>query len=105
MFALVVRFDLQPDAGARFDALVADLLPAIEREEPGTLLYACTKVVDTDPPARVFFEVYADGGAFQHHEDQEHVKAFHAARAPLTAGTRVEFLDPLAAVGLAEAPQ
>jgi quinol monooxygenase YgiN len=101
VFALVVRFDLQPDTAERFDKLVNDLVPAVREGEPGTLVYTCTKVTDAgDFPARIFFEVYRDRDAFDEHEHQAHVKAFHVARAPLMAGVRVEFLEPYAAVGL-----
>src|SRR3712207_6155855 len=94
MFALVVRFDcLDPAAAARFDELTAEVVREITEKEPGTLVYA-THAVEDDPLARVFYEVYRDRDAFQAHEDAEHVRAFHARKDPLLAGTRVEFLRP-----------
>jgi len=100
VFGLVVRFDCVDGAAAEeFDALVAELVPRIEAAEPGTLLYV-TNTVEGEPLARVFFEVYRDRDAFDAHERQEHVVRFHAARAPYTAGARVEFLRPGPAKGL-----
>jgi quinol monooxygenase YgiN len=100
MFALAVRFDLQPGAGDGFDELVAALLPQVRAKEPGTLLYVCSRDQD-DPNVRVFFEVYRDREAFDEHEHQEHVKTFLAAREQFTAGLRVEFIEPYDAKGLA----
>ena len=92
MFGLVVRFDLRDDAAAAaFDALVADLLPRIAAEEPGTLAYEVHTVVDA-PLSRIFYERYADRAAFAQHEAGEHTRRFLAAREPLVARLRVEFL-------------
>jgi quinol monooxygenase YgiN len=100
VFSLVVRFDcVDPDAAEKFDALVAELVTRIGSAEPGTLLYV-TNTVEGEPLARVFFEVYRDRDAFAEHERQNHVVRFHEARAPYTAGARVEFLSPGPATGL-----
>ena len=94
MFALVVRFDCRDlDAARRFDELTAEVVREIAEKEPGTLTYA-THAVAGEPLARVFYEVYRDREAFAAHETAEHVKRFHAAKEPLLAATRVEFLDP-----------
>jgi quinol monooxygenase YgiN len=101
MYALVVRFDIRDDEAAPvFDALTARAVEEITQKEPGTLVYA-THVVDGEPLARVFYEVYRDRDAFQAHEDGQHVKEFHAAKNPLLVGEhRVEFLTPGPAKGL-----
>jgi quinol monooxygenase YgiN len=93
MYALVVRFDIRDDGAAReFDTLTAQAVAEITEKEPGTLVYA-THVVEGEPLARVFYEVYRNRDAFQAHEDAQHVKDFHAAKNPLLVGThRVEFL-------------
>ena len=94
MFAIVVRFDLlDPDAAARFDAMVAELLPQIAAHEPGTLTYAVHTVND-EPLSRVFYECYRDRPAFEEHERQPHTAHFLAERHNFTSGTRVEFLTP-----------
>ena len=95
MVALVVRFDLRPDYEETFDRLVETTVAQIRAREPGTLLYLCHTVKD-DPGARIFYELYRDGEAFQAHEVAQHVKEFHAQRKPMMASPeRVEFLDRL----------
>ncbi|AGZ41369.1 antibiotic biosynthesis monooxygenase [Actinoplanes friuliensis DSM 7358] len=96
----MVRFDCRDEAAAvRFDELTAVAVREITELEPGTLVYA-TSVVDGEPLARVFYEVYRDRDAFRAHEEADHVRRFHALKDPLLTGTRVEFLTPGAAKGL-----
>jgi quinol monooxygenase YgiN len=93
MLALVARFEVHPGTERAFDALVARTAARIRTEEPGTLLYLCHRV-EAEPTARIFYELYLAREAFQAHEDQPHVKAFHAERKQYMAGPdRVEFLD------------
>jgi quinol monooxygenase YgiN len=93
MLALVVRFDLRPGSELAFDSLVASIVARIRSEEPGTFLYLCHRV-EAEPTARIFYELYRDREAFQAHEEQPHVKAFHAERKQyMTGPDRVEFLD------------
>jgi quinol monooxygenase YgiN len=95
MVALVVRFDLNPGAEDAFDALVTETTARIRALEPGTWLYLCHSVRE-EPTARVFYELYRDGEAFQAHEVAQYVKDFHARRRPMMARPeRVEFLDRL----------
>jgi quinol monooxygenase YgiN len=94
MFALVVRFDCRDETAAtRFDELAAEVVRHIEVNEPGTLVYA-THHVEGEALARVFYEVYRDREAFDTHEVADHVRRFHAQKAPLVVGTRVEYLSP-----------
>ena len=94
MFAIVVRFDLiDPAAAARFDAMVADLLPQIEAHEPGTLTYA-VHTVDDAPLSRVFYEVYTDRAAHRAHEAQPHTAHFLTEKDALLDGVRADFLTP-----------
>ncbi|MFJ1454895.1 putative quinol monooxygenase [Nocardia sp. N2S4-5] len=100
MFALVVRFDLQDAAKADgFDQLVAETVDGITRHEAGTLVYS-THVVEGEPLARVFYEVYRDRAAFDDHERQPHTKHFLSERDRYVSSARVEFLTPVAAKGL-----
>ena len=95
MFALVVRFALQPGSEGDFDRLTAATVARIRTEEPGTLLYLC-HVAQDEPSARIFYELYRDRASFEAHEEQPHVKAFLAEREQYVAGpARVEFLDTL----------
>ena len=93
MFALVVRFELRPEAVDAFDDLVARTLAGI-RDEPGTLLYVTSRVADA-PLSRVFVEFYADRDAFAAHEQYSHTQRFLAERQPMIESYRVEFLDPV----------
>jgi quinol monooxygenase YgiN len=96
MFALVVRFELRPEAVEAFDDLVARTLEGIKEEE-GTLLYMTSRVVDA-PLSRVFLEIYADEAAFDAHEQYAHTRRFLAERESLIESFRVEFLDPMGGV-------
>lgn len=101
MFALVVRFDLHDTAAATaFDALVAEVLPQIAAHEPGTLVYA-THVVEDEPLARVFYEVYADRDAHRAHEAAPHTAHFLAAKDRHVASVRVDFLTTPTGKGVA----
>ena len=94
MYALVVRFDLlDEEAAAGFDALVARTAPHIVTDEPGTLVYAVHAVTD-DPLARVFYEVYRDGAAFEAHEAGDHTRRFLEARGQYLRDSRLELLQP-----------
>lgn len=85
MYGIVVRFDIRDEAAAlEFDRLTAAAVEHIRADEPGTLVYATHPVRDA-PLARVFYEVYADADAWQAHEANPHVRAFHAAKDPLLA--------------------
>ncbi len=94
MLALVVRFEVKPEAIDDFDALVAETLEGIRREEAETLLYFSAGVPD-DPCSRVFVEIYSDAAAFQEHESLSHTKRFLAGREALLDSYRVEFLTPI----------
>ncbi|MEU2348165.1 putative quinol monooxygenase [Modestobacter sp. NPDC049651] len=94
MFALVVRFELQPGAEEAFDALVAETVPAIHADEPGTLQYVVHTVEDS-PGSRLFYEVYRDREAWQAHERYEHTARFlQEIRQHLAEPPRLELLTP-----------
>jgi quinol monooxygenase YgiN len=94
MFALVVRFELRPEAVQAFDDLTARTLEGV-REEPGTHLYAAARVPDA-PLSRVFVEIYTDEDAFTAHERYAHTRRFLVEREPMIESYRVEFLDAIA---------
>ncbi len=94
MLALVVRFQVRPECLAAFDRLVAELIPRIDAQEPGTLSYLAAEV-DDDENARVFIEVYDDESAFALHEEQPHTRLFLREREALLTSTRVERLTVL----------
>lgn len=93
MFALVVRFDLDPAAGAEFDELMARTVAAIRDGEPGTHIYICCRV-EGEPHSRVFMEVYTDRAAFEAHERTPATMRFLAERTSMIVRSRVEWLEP-----------
>ncbi|GAB3211277.1 hypothetical protein GCM10027294_32940 [Marinactinospora endophytica] len=92
MFGLFVRFTLKDaESAAGFDGLVAETLPRIRENEPGTLVYAVHQV-DGKPLERVFYELYRDRAAFDAHEEQPYVKRFLEARGAYLDTFEVDFL-------------
>lgn len=94
MFAIAVRFDLTDAAAAtRFDDLVARTVPGILAEEPGTLVYT-PHLLDDEPLARLFYEVYADRDAHRAHEARPATADFLEEVRTLVTSVRAEFLTP-----------
>jgi quinol monooxygenase YgiN len=93
VFALVVRFEIYPDAVDAFDRLMAETVPAIRADEAGTQVYVCCRVADA-PASRLFMEIYADRAAFEAHERTPATMRFLAERTSMIASQRVEFLTP-----------
>jgi quinol monooxygenase YgiN len=99
---LVVRFILRPGNEEAFDDLVSTTVAAIDRHEPGTLLYV-THAVEDEPRTRIFYELYRDRAAFEAHERQEHVRHFLAERERLVESFTVDWLHPTARAGTPKA--
>jgi len=78
-YGLVVRFEVLDGHEDSFDALTAETLDAIRREEPGTLVYI-THSEPASPGVRVFYELYRDRAAFKTHESTLDVRRFLAER-------------------------
>ena len=96
MFAIAVRFDLpDADSAAAFDRLVAETVPGIRAEEPGTLVYT-PHLVDGEPLARLFYEVYRDRDAHRAHEARPATAEFLRRVGELVSAVRAEFLLPAA---------
>ena len=92
MFGLSVRFTCRDDqSAAGFDQLVAETVPEIRQNEPGTLVYA-VHTVEGKPLERIFYELYRDRAAFDTHEEQPHTRRFLEARGKFLASTEVDFL-------------
>ncbi|MCF6525581.1 putative quinol monooxygenase [Streptomyces sp. JJ36] len=100
MFGLMVRFTCKDAAAAAaFDALVEETGEQIRQHEPETLIYTVHRV-DGRPLERIFYELYRDEEAFQAHEEQDHVKAFLAAREQYLSATEVDRLDFVSGKGV-----
>jgi quinol monooxygenase YgiN len=93
MFGLWVRFTCRDTGSAAgFDQLVAQTLPGIRENEPGTLVYAVHRV-DGKPLERMFYELYQDRAAFEAHEEQPHTRRFLDARGQYLDSYTVDFLS------------
>ena len=100
MFGLVVRFTLTEGSASGFDQLVEELVPSIQRDEPGTIVYA-THTVEDQPNLRLFYELYRDREAFEEHERQAHTRRFLAEREQFLVGpAEVDFVALQAAAGI-----
>jgi quinol monooxygenase YgiN len=97
-YVLVVRFTLNAGAAEGFDKLVAETVPLIAENEPGTLTYT-VHVSTADPNVRIFYEAYADKAAFEAHEEQPHTKRFLKERGQYLDGFTVDFCTPLVGLG------
>jgi quinol monooxygenase YgiN len=105
MFGLVVRFTLTKDGASGFDQLVKETVPSIQRDEPGTMVYA-THTVEGQPRLRVFYELYRDREAFEDHERQGHTRRFLAERERFLAGPpEVDFVSLQTAAGVPASSQ
>ena len=94
MFAIAVRFDLpDADSAAAFDRLVAQTVPGIRAEEPGTLVYT-PHLVEGEPLARLFYEVYRDRDAHRDHEARPATAEFLRRVRELVSSVRAELLTP-----------
>lgn len=101
MYGLVVRFTLTENGASGFDQLVKELVPSIQRGEPGTIVYA-THTVEGQPNLRIFYELYRDREAFDEHERQDHTRRFLAEREQFLAGPAdVDFVTLQTAAGIA----
>ena len=100
-FGLVVRFALKRGAGEAFDRLTSETVEQIRAHEPGTLLYAVHRV-EGEPDIRLFYELYRDRAAFDHHEAQIHTRRFLAERGRYLVGFDVDELSVIVAKGIDE---
>ena len=98
-FGLVVRFALKPGAGEAFDHLTSQTVEQIRANEPGTLIYAVHRV-ESDPDARLFYELYRNRAAFDDHEAQSHTRRFLAERGQYLTGFEVDKLSVTVAKGI-----
>ena len=94
-YGLVVLFHLKPGAAAGFDQLISETVPEIAKHEPGTLIYTVHQV-SGQPDQRLFYELYADRGAFDAHEEQPHTRRFLAQREQYLVSHEVQFVTPVA---------
>ncbi len=92
LFGLIAIYTLADGGGADFDRLAEQIVEAVHRNEPDTLLF----IVHTVPKAplqRIFYEVYRDRVAYSEHRRQPDVEEFFARNRPYVLATNVIELD------------
>jgi quinol monooxygenase YgiN len=103
-FAMVVRFTLKEGHEQAFDDLMATTVAEIRHSEPRTLAYVVHHV-EGEPLIRIFYELYADQAAFQHHETAPHILHFAAERPKHLEKVEVDRLSVFTHAGVDYAAQ
>lgn len=98
-FGMVVRFTLREGAADAFDDLMRETVAKIRTHEPNTVSYIVHHVPG-DPSLRIFYELYADVAAFEHHENQDYIQYFLAEREKFTTDVQVDRLGVVTAAGV-----
>jgi quinol monooxygenase YgiN len=70
--SLLARFKLNMEKEAEAIQTLKELCAAVEKNEPGALVYLCSRVAKK-PDEIVFFEVYKDEEAFKAHSKAPHL--------------------------------
>lgn len=89
MYAVTVRFQINPETADAFLDLMRQNARASVRDEPGCHQFdVCT---DADRPGEVFlYEIYDDRAAFEAHMTTAHFISFDAASAPFVLSKDVQ---------------
>ena len=97
MTAILAQFKLKPDKQAEAEAALAEMVAAVEANEPGATLYIAHRS-QKDPTLITFFEAYADGNAFTAHTQTPHMANLQRVLAQVAdlSTVRIERLDRVA---------
>ena len=87
-YGLIAIYTLLEDRVADFDRVAEQAAEQVRASEPDTLVYVI-HTVPKAPMQRIFYEVYRDRAAYEHHEQQSYVKRFVTARRPYVLATNV----------------
>ena len=87
-YGLIAIYTLLEDRVADFDRIAEQAAEQVRASEPDTLVYVI-HTVPKAPMQRIFYEVYRDRAAYEHHEQQPYVKRFVTARRPYVLATNV----------------
>ncbi len=85
MIGVVAELTIHDGKQAEFEAVVKQLVAAVNANEPGCKLYQCFKVRDSDTQY-AFMEQYEDAAAVEAHRASEHFKTLGAQMGPFMAG-------------------
>jgi quinol monooxygenase YgiN len=88
----IARYRVKPDGIDRVKRAIAEFVPYVRANEPGTKLYLAWQSQD-DPTCFVHFFIFADEAAHAAHASSAAVKKFEAAYRPELAGGDVVFTD------------
>ena len=94
MITVIARMKIKEGKETEALAALTKMTAAVEANEPGAIAYVCHRLVD-DPSQVIFFEVYADDGAFQSHMQTPHMGEMRAGFAELfdPSGFKIERLE------------
>jgi len=97
VIAILAQFKLKPDKQAEAEAALAEMVAAVEANEPGAVLYIAHRS-QKDPTLITFFEAYADGDAFRAHTATPHFINLQRVLAQVAdlSTVRIERLDRIA---------
>lgn len=89
MYAVVVKFEIRPDAMAEFMPLMIENARASLREEEGCHQFdVCT---DDQRPNEVFlYEIYSDASAFEAHKVTPHFRKFDTTTTAMIVSKSVQ---------------
>ena len=88
----IARYRVKPSGIEKVKRAIAEFVPYVRANEPGTKLYLAWQSQD-DPTRFVHFFIFADEAAHQAHGSSAAVKKFEAAYGPELAEGDVVFTD------------
>ena len=87
-YGRILIFTLLDDRVDDFDRLADQAAEAVMVSEPDTLVYVI-HLVPNAPMQRIFYEIYRDRAAFDHHENQPYMQRFVTERRSCVLATNV----------------
>jgi quinol monooxygenase YgiN len=87
-YGRILIFTLLDNRVADFDRFAEQAAEEVRTREPGTLVYVI-HLVPNAPMQRIFYEIYRDREAFDHHERQPYMQRFVAERRSCVLATNV----------------
>ncbi|SRR5216683_920190 len=88
LYGLITIYTLIDERVDDFDRLVERAAGEVRVQEPDTLVYN-VHMVPKAPMQRIFYEIYRDRSAYDHHERQPYIQRFVAERRPYVLATNV----------------
>jgi len=95
--AILAQFKIKPEKQAEAEKALAEMVAAVEANEPGATLYIAHRS-QKDATLITFFEAYADDDAFRAHTATPHMANLQRALAEFAdlSTVRIERLDRIA---------